>query len=140
MKNLRTMFLASTVLLLATAAHAQSTNVMANVPFDFVVGNQAYPAGEYTIKSMSLSGIPIRIDNTQEAAKGLVLSNTCAASVPATSTKLVFHRLGGNYFLHQVWTEGERSGREFPISKAETQIAKNYSKSDLVIVAANISH
>jgi hypothetical protein len=48
--------------------------------------------------------------------------------------------LGDNYFLYQVWTEGSSLGREFPMSKAEVQLAKNNSKPDLVIVAANISH
>ncbi len=58
MKNLRSALLALTVLLLATAAHAQQTNVKADVPFDFVVGDRAYSAGEYTVKSMSQSASP----------------------------------------------------------------------------------
>jgi hypothetical protein len=52
----------------------------------------------------------------------------------------VFRRLGDNYFLYQVWTEGNTFGREFPMGKAEMQVAKNYSKPELVIVAANIYH
>jgi serine/threonine protein kinase len=43
-------------------------------------------------------------------------------------------------FLYQVWTESNTLGREFPMSKAEAQVAKNYSKPELVIVAANITH
>ncbi len=140
MKNLRSMFLALTVLLLATAAHAQQTRVQASVPFDFVVGDRAYSAGEYSVKSMSESGVAIRIDNKQDSERGIVLSNACHKLQPAAGTVLVFQRLGDHYFLYQVWTEGNTSGREFPISKAETQIAKDYSKPDLVIVAANISH
>jgi hypothetical protein len=139
MKNLRSVLFALTVLLLATAAQAQTTNVQAKVPFDFVVGDRAYPAGEYTIRSMSDSGIPIRIDATQEDAMGIALSHTCVAGGPATATTLVFHRLGDNYFLYQIWTEGNSAGREFPKSKVEVQVAKNYDKPELVIVAANIS-
>ena len=59
---------------------------------------------------------------------------------PTEVTVLVFQRLGDNYFLSQVWTEGSSSGREFPKSKREVQLAKNNSKPELVIVAANISH
>jgi hypothetical protein len=128
------------VLLVASAAQAQQTNIRANVPFDFVVGNQSYPAGEYNLKSVSGTGIPIRVDNLQESAVGLVLSQTCTASEPANSTKLVFHRLGEHYFLYQIWQDGSSSGRQFGVSKAETHLAQNHEKPELVIVAANISH
>jgi hypothetical protein len=140
MKNLRSILLALTVPLLATAAQAQTTNVKASIPFDFVVGDHAYSAGEYTVKSMGQSGAAIRIDNADESEKGITLSNACSSGRPATGTKLVFQRLGDNYFLYQIWTEGSSLGREFPMGKAEVQVAKNYSKPELVIVAANISH
>jgi hypothetical protein len=140
MKNLRSALLALTVLLLATVAHAQQTNVKADVPFDFIAGDRAYPAGEYTVKSIAASGIAILIDNTQEPERGLVLSNACLRGQPSAETKLVFERMGDHYFLSQIWTEGNSAGREFPRSKAETQLAQNHQKPNLVIVAANISH
>ena len=77
MKNLRSILLALTVLLLATAAQAQTTNVKASIPFDFVVGDHAYTAGEYTVKSMSQGSAAIRIDNADESEKGITLSNAC---------------------------------------------------------------
>jgi hypothetical protein len=140
MKNLRTVLFALTVLLLATAAQAQTTNVKASIPFDFVVGNHAYSAGEYTVKSLSQGSAAIRIDNADESEKRMTLSIACQKGQPAAQTTLVFRRLGDNYFLYQIWTEGNSLGREFPMSKAEVKIAKNYSKPELVIVAANISH
>jgi len=140
MKNLRSILLALTVLLLATAAQAQTTNVKASIPFDFVVGNHAYTAGEYTVKSMSQSSSAIRIDNADESEKGITLSDACEKLRPATQTTLVFQRLGNNYFLYQIWTEGSSAGREFPKSKREVQLAENNSKPELVVVAANISH
>jgi hypothetical protein len=140
MKNLRSFFLALTVLLLATAAHAQSTNVTATIPFDFVVGDHAYSAGDYTVKSMTIDGAAIRVDNANESEKGITLSNACRSSQPSTGTKLVFQRLGNNYFLYQIWTDGNSTGREFRMSKTQVQLAKNNSKPELVIVAANISH
>jgi hypothetical protein len=140
MKNLRSILLALTVLLLATAAQAQTTNVKASVPFDFVVGDHAYPAGDYTVKSMAIDSAAIRIDNADESEKGITLSNACSKAQPAVGTTLVFQRLGNNYFLYQVWTAGNSLGREFPKSKTQVQLAKNDSKAELVIVAANISH
>ena len=140
MKNLRSILLALTVLLLATAAQAQTTNVKASIPFDFVVGDHAYSAGDYTVKSMSQNSSAIRIDNADESEKGITLADACSSGRPATGTKLVFQRLGNNYFLYQIWTEGNSLGRQFRVSKKETQLAMNYSKPELVVVAANISH
>jgi len=140
MKNLRSILLALTVLLLATAVQAQTTNVKASIPFDFVVGNHAYPAGEYTVKSLSQNSAAIRIDNADESEKGMTLSSVCQKAQLAAQTVLVFQRLGDNYFLYQVWTEGNSLGREFPKSKREIQLAKNNSQPELVMVAANISH
>jgi hypothetical protein len=140
MKNLRSILLASTVLLLATAAQAQTTNVKASIPFNFVVGDHAYSAGEYTVKSIAIDSPAIRVDNADESEKGITLSNACSKAQPAVGTTLVFQRLGDNYFLYQIWTEGNSLGREFPMSKAEVKIAKNYSNPELAIVAANISH
>jgi len=140
MKNLRPIVLALTVLFLPTAAQAQTTNVKASIPFNFVVGDHAYSAGEYTVKSVSQSSAAIRIDNADESEKGITLSNACQKAQPATGTKLLFQRLGNNYFLYQIWTEGNSTGREFRTSKTQVQLAKNYEKPELVMVAANISH
>jgi hypothetical protein len=109
------------------------------IPFNFVVGDHAYSAGEYTVKSLTQSGA-IRIDNADESEKGMTLSSSCSKGQPADGTTLVFQRMGDSYFLYQVWTAGDSLGREFPMSKKEVQLAKNYSKPELVIVAANISH
>jgi hypothetical protein len=70
----------------------------------------------------------------------MTLSHTCSSAQPAPGTKLVFQRLGNNYFLYQIWTDGNSTGREFRMSKTQVQLAKNDSKPELVIVAANISH
>ena len=139
MKHLRSVLFVFTALLLATAAQGQTTNVTASVPFDFVVADQAYPAGDYAVKSISDTGVPILIRNSDEAEKGIVLSGSCSSVKPSTTTKLVFHRMGGQYFLYQVWQEGQTTGREFPLSKTEIQLARNSSKPEVVIVAANLT-
>jgi hypothetical protein len=140
MNYLRSVLIATSALLMATAAQAQQTRVQANVPFDFVVGDRAYPAGEYSLKSVLDSGTVLRIENMQEVAGANVSSITCTSLMRPETTKLVFRRMGDYYFLYQVWTAGNLSGREFPRSRTEVQLAQNNVKSDIVIVAANISH
>ena len=140
MKNLRSVFFVLAAILLVPAAQAQQKGVKADVPFDFVVGNRAYPAGEYTLRAaLNDSGI-IRIENVNEVLAAFAPSNSCSKGTPSTETKLVFHRMGGRYFLYQVWTAGNLTGREFPKGRIEVELAQNHESPEVVIVAAVISH
>ncbi len=133
MKNLRSILAALAVLLMATAAHAQQT-ITATVPFNFVAGDRAYPAGDYSITS---NGAVLQITNAEK--RELMLSQACESGKPSADTKLVFHGMGGNYFLWQIWITGSSQGRELPRSHTEARLAQNHVKSESVIVAANIT-
>jgi hypothetical protein len=139
MKNLRSVLFVLTAILLVPAARAQQKTVKADVPFDFVVGNRAYPAGEYALKSALNDAGIIRIENMNDVSAAFTPSNPCSKATPSPETKLVFHRMGGHYFLYQVWTEGNATGREFPKGRIEVELAQNHEKPEVVIVAAVIS-
>jgi hypothetical protein len=124
--------------LLAAAANAQQTKIQVLVPFAFVVDNISYSAGDYTVRSIRGDDCPLIIRGNAKPVNGIALSNHCTAYQPSTSTKLVFHSMGNHFFLYQVWVEGNYSGREFPRGRLETQMAFNHTKSEEVIVAANI--
>jgi len=126
MKNLRSVLFVLAAILLVPAARAQQNGVKADVPFDFVVGNRAYPAGEYTLRAaLNNSGI-IRIENMNEVSVAFTQSNPCSKAAPLTESKLVFHRMGGHYFLYQEWTAGYTTGREFPKGRIEIELAQNH--------------
>jgi hypothetical protein len=139
MKNLRSVLFVLAVLLLASATQAQQNAVKADVPFDFAVGDRAYPAGEYTLRPTLQDAGIMRLDNTQEPLAGFIPSNSCASAEPSKETKLVFHRIGARYFLYQVWTAGNLTGHQFPKGRAEVEYARNHDQPELVIVAARIS-
>jgi hypothetical protein len=69
-----------------------------------------------------------------------VVTSACATSGPSKSSKLVFHAIGGRYFLSQVWTDGYAQGRQLRESKAEIELAKNGTTSKDMVLAANRSH
>jgi hypothetical protein len=69
-------------------------------------------------------------------ARGLVLATRCESLNDAKQTKLVFHRYGGRYFLTQIWTEGSNAGHQIPKSPRETEVAKDYTMQEVVLVAA----
>jgi hypothetical protein len=137
MKNLRPIFFVFAALLMAGVAQAQTTRVRALIPFDFVVGDRAYSAGEYWLNSTQTQGV-IQIDDARDSESVMLLSNTCQKLAPSQDTKLVFHRMGDTYFLYQVWEKGHNYGREFPRSETEVKMAQNHEKADTVIVAANL--
>ena len=136
MKNLRSILAALAVLLMATAAHAQQTSVTATVPFNFVAGDRAYPAGDYLFSN---SDAVLKITNAEQAKTELVLSHACESGTPSADTKLVFQSMGGNYFLRQIWVAGDSRGRELPRSHTQARLAQNHVKSESEIVAANIT-
>ncbi len=125
------------LLLVAACANAQSLNVKANVPFNFVVDKDILPAGVYSIRSINdaTGGRTLVIQNGTKAMK-LVNPNEADSLKAAQKSHLLFHRYGGEYFLAQIWVEGEKVGRQFRMSRREAEIAKYHQTSDDVIVLA----
>jgi len=136
MKNLRYILAALVVLLMATAAHAQQPTLTGTIPFNFVVGDRAYPAGDYVFRH---SDNVITITNAQQSKTEMAVSNACGGSTPSKNSKLVFERMGGYYFLRQIWVVGYSQGRELPRSRTEVRLAQNHEKPESIIVAADIS-
>jgi len=137
MKTLRSALAVFALLFVATAAHAQHTALSATIPFNFVVGDRAYPAGDYSFQS---NGPVLRVLDGDKMLVGTILSNSCTGVLPSRDTKLVFQSMGGYYFLQQMWVAGHTSGRELPKSETETRLAKNHIAAETVVVAANITH
>jgi len=123
MKNLIAVLLLS--MLVAGTAVAQSKTVRANIPFDFVAGQKSLPAGSYTVRSLGASGdvLGIKTDNSNGV---MAMSHPVISSKRADKTTLLFRSYAGEYFLAQVWIEGEQAGRELPITRRERMLAQNH--------------
>ena len=108
------------VLMLGSALHAQNTErvIKANIPFDFVVGNQVFPAGQY---SVALVG-PVLLELRDSRGRALVNVLTESVQKLATSDrpKLRFDNEGGQNVLTQVWQEGHEIGQQVLRSKSST--------------------
>jgi len=137
MKTLRFVLCALTALLMASGAFAQ-TQVKANIPFDFVVGDRYYSAGEYSLKAINDAGV-MQITNTDLEMSVNVGSNACGLTLPSEKTVLQFRRMGDMYFLYRIWVRGDTTGREFPRSREERRLAQLHEKPEIVIVAANVT-
>ena len=139
MNRLRCAFFALGLLLVASAVQAQADGVKADIPFDFVVGKQMLPAGEYTVINQGPVNQAILIRSDEGKTAVLSLTQSCSSLNPSAKTKLVFHTMAGRYFLYQIWTEGNSSGRQLPKSKAEVELANNIDTTGEFVLAARLT-
>jgi len=103
-----------------TGAYAQSY-AKADVPFAFTVGTTQMPAGTYEIRVLSPDANQIIIRNDETRA--FALSNARREGSRNMDSKLVFHRIGSQYFLAEVW-RGSDAGLIVPTSKHEQDLNK----------------
>jgi hypothetical protein len=122
-------------LLLATvSASAQTVMLKANVPFNFIVSGKTLPAGEYTIHSLNTIAKVLVLRGAEK--DDMVMANPCQSARPSDKSKLVFHRYGDRYFLSQIWTAGNSSGAEFPQSSREAEVAMDFPRQEVVLIAS----
>ena len=72
------------------------------------------------IASAGATAIMIQNDETSAAT----MSNARRESPRSTSAKLVFHRVGNQYFLAEVWKSSDAEGMIVPASNQEKELAK----------------
>lgn len=127
------------LLALAGSAHAQAIAVVeAKIPFDFVVENHKLPAGEYRIEPVFKGRLDrLMIRRRDGGAVTTVLTMPSQAKELQTETRLIFRRYGNEYFLSQIWTSGQKLGRELFVGRSEEEAAKqNGAEKKVVVVAA----
>ncbi|HEV7797656.1 MAG TPA: hypothetical protein VGO73_05850 [Pyrinomonadaceae bacterium] len=123
-----TMLALIVVLALATAvatAKAQSSNkVVADVPFEFSVGYKTIPAGECMVRTMASAGDALLIQSGDEGISALRLSEATERAKDKIHARLVFHRYGERYFLAEVWSGANATGRRLLESQEERAIER----------------
>ena len=110
------MFLA----LLCASLYAQTMNLRASIPFAFHAGENAMPAGEYTIRH---SAGALILHNTGGPSV-ILLTNAASRPNLPPDARLSFNRYGEQYFLSSVWTPDSRDGREISKSRVEKELAR----------------
>jgi hypothetical protein len=112
------------VALTIVPAHAQSGGrALANIPFDFSVGNTTLKAGSYTVEQLQSGIIAFSSEDEKE--------HQFALTVPGDSDKqsqephLVFVRYGSEVFLKRVVLSSNEDCHELPESSRERELIKN---------------
>ena len=109
----------------ASKASAQiDGDLDAEIPFQFHVGTRELPAGKYRIHLDEASLRIMEITSADGSASALFqVQESDAKSAPARS-ELIFNKYGDNYFLAELYDEGNPSGSELIESRYEKQLSK----------------
>lgn len=135
-KQVLTLIGVLTLVMATGAAFAQSHEIRADVPFNFVVNHVELPSGRYAITTMGGANQVLIIRGLNTKAVKAVTANRTQAKTPADRTKLVFRVYGDRYFLSQVWTEGSDQGRALPKSDLEYETALDTTSRDVILFAS----
>jgi hypothetical protein len=102
----------------AGPAIAQDHQVKATVPFNFTVGDQTVPSGNYSIRSEMNSPTLIAIRNWDKKVAILSLARPNQSGQGHDNT-LVFHKYGNQYFLSDIRSDSASMHIHFLTTKAE---------------------
>jgi hypothetical protein len=112
------------VALTIVPAHAQSSNrVLANIPFEFSMGNTTLKAGSYSVELLE-SGI-IAFSSEDEKEHQFALSFQVDSAKQGQDAHLVFIRYGNEAFLRRIVLSGNEACHELPKSSREKELIKN---------------
>ena len=125
--SLYTVILGMIVALAVGTAHAQigSDVLKVRIPFNFSVGTQTFPAGEYSLKPLLPHTLLLR-NQAGQVLTAIATNSVESIEVPR-SVRLVFNGYGGQYFLAQIWTTAREEGLQIPESKLEKEMRASNS-------------
>jgi len=125
------------LLLVIGSVHAQSVRVVAQIPFDFVVGRTTLHAGEYTLDPVGLGRSTMVLRSADQKKAIYITPGSCSSGEMQSETKLVFRVYGNERFLWQIWTEGYDIGRELHVKPRKIEKA-NLAKPETVLILATL--
>ena len=126
------------LLLGSVSSYAQEIRPLmkASIPFGFTVGNQSFPAGDYTISSVQSQHL-ILLQSTNGAHVTFAGTHAKYVPEPSAHSKLVFQHFGSAYSLSQIWTQGDTSGRELPGGHRPEELVRDSSTGEGATVIAS---
>ena len=119
---------------LTASLHAQTMNMQATIPFDFRIGNNVFPFGEYSIRNTD--GVLFVMQTTGNHKGGIFMTFGEDHLVTSNSTgTLQFTRYGESYYLSKVWTPDSKVARATLKSPHEKELASHIGQPGTALVA-----
>jgi hypothetical protein len=134
--------LALTLTLLPMMAFAQlmpDQKIIADVPFEFTVGNKVVPAGQWTaLRGPTTSGRTLLIRSADARITIPSFTLPDEAKAEARVSALVFKKYGDRYFLSEIKVEGDRAIYRIPESKAEAELLSENGRANEEVIVASL--
>jgi hypothetical protein len=120
------------VLLISVALVAQTkgADLVADIPFAFIVAGRALPAGRYVVNRLN-DDIRMRDGQNQTV---FVPAHSAERQARDHSSKIVFHRYGNTYFLEEVWVGSASIGRAVFPSAEERELKERGVENEIAAV------
>jgi len=135
------------ILVLLTAGGAIRANaqalaegtIEADVPFAFIVGEKTFPAGKYTLKRADDTN-PGVLEIQNDSGRGTIFFDveTAQTNENPRQTKLVFEKIGDQYFLSEIWASDTNVGYRLPKTNAEKSLEVGDIKAELHSILAKL--
>ena len=118
------------VLLTFSAALGQSDRqTIIYIPFNFTAGEKQFPAGKYVFERIWKNSDSVWVVRRKDnVGKAMLLTRPVRANETQQETRLVFHQYGELYFLSEIWTAGDATGREIQTSDCERSLDKTVAE------------
>ncbi|MEO8052169.1 MAG: hypothetical protein ABI833_17300 [Acidobacteriota bacterium] len=119
---------------LTASLHAQTMNLRATIPFDFQIGDTAFPSGEYSIRHSN--GVLVVSQASGGHKSGMFM--TVGEGIPHASKEqgtLQFNRYGDSCYLSKVWALGTADAQAPMKSKREKELASHIGRSGTTTVS-----
>jgi hypothetical protein len=105
-------------------AQAQSgSRALANIPFDFSVGNTTLKANSYSVEQLQ-SGI-LALSSSDNKKHQFAMTFPSDSDQQSQESHLVFIRYGSEVFLKKVSLSGNQNSYELPESRRERELIRN---------------
>jgi len=109
--------------------------VRAYIPFEFTVGNETLPAGNYQFENQNTPQAMIVGSLDQQARVMVIARPAYAPAGTRVESQVVFNKYGNRYFLAKVWNASSGLGAGLSKSRQERETSQKAS-AQIVLVAA----
>jgi hypothetical protein len=110
-------------LTLASAVALAQSAIAVKVPFDFMVSNKTFPAGQYSI---SASRDQLTLQDSTGKPIFVGIANAVSGRRVGGIGEVVFHCYSDRCFLSEYWTPTRENGSQLLPSRYEAELAKHH--------------
>jgi hypothetical protein len=104
--------------------------VQVTVPFEFTVGDERLPAGDYSLRRHPTTPGVLVLTDRDDSSSFMFSAHFSGRLATQGPARLVFDRYDDLYFLRQVWMTGAQS-YDLPKTRAERSIEKELGQDDI---------